>query len=257
MISVIIATHNEEKTIRNTIRYVYAHASYKRLLKEIIVVDGGSTDGTIAEAQKTNATIMCSTSKGRAAQFNDGAKQASGKVLYFLQSHLLPPDNFIGDIAKAYSKGYAGGTFSLKFDYRHWALNTLSWLTNNASWLYLSDQSLFVAKELFDKAGGFREDHLVMANQEIITRIKRYTPFIVIKDSIISSTGRYLHYGIFKTQALQTLVYFMHKMGYSQKSMTRLYRIFLRWEIGSKPAKVLKPVAPSLQTEKGLTVASQ
>jgi glycosyltransferase involved in cell wall biosynthesis len=257
MISVIIAAYNEEKTIRNTIRYVYAHASYKRLLKEIIVVDGGSTDGTVAEAQKTNATVMLSTGKGRAAQFNDGAKQASGEILYFLQSHLLPPENFIGDIAKAYVRGYAGGTFSLKFDYRHWTLNTLSWLTNNASWLYLSDQSLFLTKELFDKAGGFREDHLVMANQEIIKRIKRYTPFIVIKDSIVSSASRYLHNGLFRTQAIQTLVYLMHKMGYSQKSMARLYRVFLQWEMGPKPTTVSKPLPHSLHVDEGLTVASQ
>lgn len=237
MISIIIPALNEEKTIRNTIAYIYQHASYKRLLKEVIVVDGGSTDRTVAEAGKTAATVMISPRKGRAAQLNYGAQQASGKILYFLQGTTLPPENFISEIVKASSKGYAGGTFSLKFDYRHWLLNTVSWLTNNASWVYLSDQSLFVTKELFDKSGGFREDHLVMANQEIIKRIKRYSNFIVIRKNIVTSARKYLRTGILRTGFIRGTVYVMHKLGYSQRMMSTLYRNYLRWDIGVKPLK--------------------
>jgi glycosyltransferase involved in cell wall biosynthesis len=239
MISIIIPASNEEKTIRNTITYIYQHASYKRLLKEVIVVvDAGSNDRTVTEAEKTGATIMISPRKGRAAQLNYGAQQASGKILYFLQGNSLPPENFISEIVKASSKGYAGGTFSLKFDYRHWLLNAVSWLTNNASWVYLSDQSLFVTKELFEKSGGFREDHLVMANHEIIKRIKRYTNFIVIPNSMMSSAKKYLRTGIVRAGVIQGTVYLMHKLGYPQLVMTRLYRKYLRWDIGQKPEKV-------------------
>jgi glycosyltransferase involved in cell wall biosynthesis len=259
MISVIIPALNEEKTIRNTIAYVYQHASYKRLLKEVIVIDTGSTDQTVAEAEKTNATVMVSRYKTRAAQLNHAAKQATGTILYFLQGSSLPPQNFISEIAKAHSKGYAGGTFTLKFDYKHWVLNTLSWLTNNASWVYLSDQSLFVTKELFEKSGGFREDHFVMANQEIIRRIKRYTNFVVLKDEIISSARKYLRYGIFKTGATHGVVYMLHKLGYSQGTMTSLYRRLLRWDIGPKLKKKspVAPVLPAIEVKKKLNTVSQ
>lgn len=259
MISVIIPAYNEEKTIRSTIDYVFAHASYKRLLKEVIVVDGGSTDSTVAEAEKTGATIMISPRRGRAAQINYGAAQASGKILYFLQAHSLPPENFISEIAKAHAKGFSGGTFTLKFDYKHWLLNTLSWLTNNASWVYLSDQSLFVTKELFDKSGGFREDHVVMANQEIIKRIKRYTNFVVMKDSIVSSAAKYLRHGILRTPVTQGMVYVMHLLGSSQKNMTGLYQRILHWDIGPKPEKPMSVNAPkptTLRVKKELKVAS-
>lgn len=255
MISVIIPAFNEEKTIRNTIAYIYKHASYKRLLKEVIVVDGGSTDRTLAEASKTEATVMVSPRKGRAAQLNYGAKQASGEILYFLQGNTLPPENFISEIVKATSKGYAGGTFSLKFDYRHWLLNAVSWLTNNASWVYLSDQSLFVTKELFDKSGGFREDHFVMANQEIIKRIKRYTTFIVIQKNIISSARKYLATGIIRTALVRGTVFLLHYFGYPQRLMTNLYRKFLRWDIGLKPEKMkAEKVKATAKEEKKLTV---
>jgi hypothetical protein len=192
---------------------------------------------------------MVSPRKGRAAQLNYGAQQASGEILYFLQGNTLPPENFISEIVKASSKGYAGGTFSLKFDYRHWLLNAISWLTNNASWVYLSDQSLFVTKELFDKSGGFREDHLVMANHEIIKRIKRYTNFIVIPTSIVSSARKYLRTGIIRAGIVQTTVYVLHTLGYPQRVTTKLYRQFLHWDIGPKSEKI--------KSEKKITVAEK
>jgi hypothetical protein len=155
----------------------------------------------------------------------------------------------VSEIVKANSKGYSGGTFSLKFDYKHWLLNTLSWITNNATWIYLSDQSLFVTKELFVKAGGFREDHFVMANQEIIGRLKRYTNFVVMKASTLTSAAKFLRYGVFKTQAIQGLAYLMHSRGFSQEKLTFLYRKFLRWEIGSIPLSRKDKSRPSVQSK--------
>jgi glycosyltransferase involved in cell wall biosynthesis len=212
MISVIISTCNEEASIRRTIAYVFSQAPFSRLLKEVIVVDGGSTDRTINEVRKTDAKLIIVPGKGSSIQFNEAASQATGDILYFLNARSLPPKNFINSIAKAVSKGYSSGTFTLAFDYKHWLLDALSWCTRRkSSILHLSDQSLFMSRELFDKSGGFREDHIVMSTQEMVRRLRRYSNFIVLKDNIIASAARYLKVGVFKTQIVQGTVYILHK----------------------------------------------
>ena len=235
MISVIIPAFNDGETIGKTVAYVYANASYKRLLKEVIVVDGGSGDNTVSEAKNAGARVLKTSFKGRAARSNFGARKASGDILYFLPAASLPPSNFIGEIAKACAKGFACGTFSLKYGSSHWLLNGIAWIANRyPNWLQLCDQSLFLTKELFDKSGGFRVDHLVMSHQEMVKRMKRYSNFVIMKDHMLSSPAKFLRTGFIKTNALQGIVYVMHKMGYPQRKMVNIYRRFLSWDIGAR-----------------------
>jgi rSAM/selenodomain-associated transferase 2 len=244
MISVIIPAYNEEDSIRSTVTYVYANATYKRFLSEVIVVDCGSTDNTVAEAQKTPATVVHCRKKNRAAQLNFGAQHATGKILYFLHPKSLPPEHFTNEIIKACTKGYACGSFAMKFDRRHWLLNAISRITTyNLPWLHFSDQSLYMTKELFDKSGGFREDHLVMEDHEMISRLKRYTNFVVLKDKISTPSARYLKHGIYWTEIVHAIVFCMYRLKYSQEQMVRTYRSLLNKSIYShipmEPAKLM------------------
>jgi hypothetical protein len=166
---------------------------------------------------------------------NYGARQATGNILYFLQANCLPPQNFVSEIVKASTKGFACGAFSVKFACKHWMLNAMAWVSNRYnSLIMLSDQSLFMSKELFEKSGGFCEDHLIMINQEMTKRLKRYTNFILINDAIISSAAKYVRYGFLKTGLVQGAAFLMHRLGYPHKAMAGVYRRFLHWDIGPK-----------------------
>ncbi|MGH2564207.1 MAG: glycosyltransferase, partial [Ginsengibacter sp.] len=76
MISVIIPAYNEEHVIKRTIQHL-RECDVDNLVKEIIVIDGGSTDNTIDAARSEGVKVFLSNRKGRAAQMNYGASLAT------------------------------------------------------------------------------------------------------------------------------------------------------------------------------------
>lgn len=111
-VSVIIPTLNEADSLGRTI------AAVKSLDKniEIIVVDGGSVDGTIAIAEQSGATVLKSEC-GRGTQMHTGAKAANGDILWFVHADSLPAPETIGQIKKALENSEtAGGNFTILFE---------------------------------------------------------------------------------------------------------------------------------------------
>lgn len=228
MISIIIPAYNEAATITTTIQRLYAF-DHSKAIHEIIVVDGGSTDDTIHIATQTGALATKSPKKGRAAQMNHGATLATAPILYFLHADTLPPASFIEDILNAKKQGYTSGCFMLSFDHDHWFLKANCWFTRfDVNHFRFGDQSLFVWRDTFLKAGGFDEQHRVLEDQEIIRRLRRHGRFVVVKKPVITSARKYLENGIYKTQGIFFLIYFMYKAGYSQHKLIHTYRKLIR-----------------------------
>ena len=90
------------------------------------------------------------------------------------------------------------------------------------------DQSLFVTQDVFRRAGGFCEKHIVLEDQEIIRRIRRHANFTIIPKYITTSARKYEHNGIYRTQGIFFLIYMMYRLGYSQQSLVKTYRGLIR-----------------------------
>jgi len=228
MISIIIPTYNEEENIAETIAEIKRRDNGK-LISEIIVSVGQSTDQTATIASNAGATVATNEKKRRSAQMNYGASIAKGEVLYFLHADSIPPENFTKYILKAIEKKYASGCFRLAFDYDHRFLKANCWFTRfDVNIIRFGDQSLFVRKDVFEKCGGFDEKLLMMEDQEIIHRIKKYGKFTVMKAAITTSARKYLDNGIYRMQFIFFRIWLLYYLGYSQQYLLKLHKKLIR-----------------------------
>jgi rSAM/selenodomain-associated transferase 2 len=228
LVSIIIPTYNEAASIGELLRYLRTAAA-GALAPELLVIDGGSTDATVAVAQQAGATVHRSPRKGRAAQLNYGATQAQGDVLYFLHADSYPPPGFLADLGRALAQGYGSGCYRLAFDHGHWFLRFSAWCTRFPfTFLRFGDQSLFVRRELFADLGGYREDLQVMEDQELVHRLRARAPFVVLPRAVTTSARKYLANGVLRLQGIFTLIVLLYWAGVSQDNLVRLYRQLIR-----------------------------
>lgn len=225
-LSVIVPAYNEADSISKTIEEI--RSSCIDTDPEIIIVDGGSTDGTRQKAKQLNLTLLQSPRKGRAAQMNFGAKQAHGDILYFLHADTLPPVGFDQTIIQAIESEYNAGCFQLSFDDPHYLLQCFAWFTRfDIDAFRFGDQSLFITKEVFEKLDGFNEDHIVMEDQEMVRRIKQSHSFAVLDDRVTTSARKYRRHGVLKLQLIFTLIFILYYLGVDQHKLVRVYKKLL------------------------------
>ena len=226
-LSVIIPTFNEAAAIGPLLAYLRADASAAPL--EIIVADGGSTDATAAAAAAAGARVLACPRRGRAAQLNHGAAAAQGPLLYFLHADSYPPPGFGADLRRAVAAGAGSGCYRLAFDHPHWFLRLSAWFTRlPLTSVRFGDQSLFVRQELFAQVGGYREDLLVMEDQEIVARLRRAAPFRVLPRAVVTSARKYLANGVFRLQGTFALLVALYYLGVPQARLRRVYQALVK-----------------------------
>ena len=98
-ISIVIPVLNEAVAIERVCRSL---ADILSPLDEIIVVDGGSTDGTQDIVRRINSVLLVESSAGRALQMNAGAEQAKGDILLFLHADTTLPAEFASHLRHAF-----------------------------------------------------------------------------------------------------------------------------------------------------------
>ena len=224
-LSIIIPTFNEADHIERLIRHLLQLGP----VHEVIVADGGSTDNTRELARQAGAKVLQSPVKGRAPQMNAGAREATGHILYFLHADTFPPIGYQAAILESCTPAHGAGCFRLQFKERHWFLRLNAWFTRfDINSIRFGDQSLYIRKSYFEQIGGFREDHIVLEDQEIIRRIRKHTGFKVLPIAVETSARKYLQNGVYRLQFVFLLIWLLYRLGLPQKELLRIYNGLVR-----------------------------
>jgi rSAM/selenodomain-associated transferase 2 len=151
-VSVIIPALNEEGCIGETVRSVRRERPH-----EVLVVDGGSTDATRERA--AGADRVLGGPRGRAAQMNHGAAQASGDALLFLHADCTLGEGALAWVRRALRRpGVVAGCFRMRVRARGGLYRLIDLCATARVWLtgvVYGDQGLFLRRETFARAGGF------------------------------------------------------------------------------------------------------
>lgn len=199
-LSIIVPTLNEAEGIQATL---CALSPLRARGAEIIVADGGSTDGTVVLARPFADHVIVAP-RGRARQMNAGAAVARGECLLFLHADTrLPPD---ADrlVEAALSGGLAWGRFDVDIAGRHPLLPLIARLMNLRSRLTgiaTGDQAMFVTRAAFAACGGFPPIPL-MEDIALSRALKRIGRPACLRQRVRTSGRRWDRQGFWRTVLL-------------------------------------------------------
>ncbi len=108
-VSVVIAAFNEAKHIERCLR---SFAAQEFQLREVIVVDDGSTDETASIAERLGARLIRTDHGGPARARNIGASAASGEILVFFDADMACAPGFVQALIAPIETSGAAGTFT-------------------------------------------------------------------------------------------------------------------------------------------------
>ncbi|MDW7747276.1 TIGR04283 family arsenosugar biosynthesis glycosyltransferase [Halomonas sp.] len=221
-LSIIIPTLDEAATIEELLTRL---TPWEADGVEVLVVDGGSLDDTVARARPLASTVIV-RAPGRARQMNAGARLARGHHLLFLHADTRLPRDAVRVIASALSSEHCWGRFNVRLEGRHpllpviaGAMNLRSRLTGIAT----GDQGLFMTREAFVVAGGF-PDQPLMEDIEMSRRLKRQSPPACLTEKVTSSGRRWDQQGAWPTIRLMWRLRWRYWRGVTAGDLAQAYR---------------------------------
>lgn len=198
---------------------------------EVIVVDGGSSDDTVAVARPRCDRLLVAP-RGRATQQNAGARAAHGDVLLFLHADTRLPDSADRLIASALEGGPVWGRFDVTFEPRiagskplPRTLHLVACMMNarsRVSGIATGDQCIFVRRDSFERVGGFPLQRL-MEDIELSRRLRRITHPACLRTRASTSPRRWLQHGVWRTIALMWWLRFAYWVGIPPTTLARWY----------------------------------
>ena len=221
-ISIIIPALNEAAGIGATLAALQPLRSRGH---DVIVVDGGSEDGT-PELARPLADRVIAAPRGRASQMNAGAAEARGDVVLFLHADTVLPE----DADRIVLEGLATtrllwGRFDVRIAGRHPLLPVVAWLMNLRSRMTgvaTGDQAIFAWREAFLRAGGFPPLPL-MEDVALARALGGFSRPLCLAERVTTSGRRWESRGVLRTIALMWWLRLRYLLGASPDRLAQRY----------------------------------
>jgi rSAM/selenodomain-associated transferase 2 len=217
-LSVVVPVLDEAAGIAAILREL---APLRALGHEVIVVDGGSRDGTAAIARPLCDRVL-ETARGRALQMNAGAQVAKGDALVFLHADSSLPSGAEERIRQALETRL-WGRFDVEIEGRHPLLKVIAWsmnLRSRLSGIATGDQAIFVRREAF---AGFPKIAL-MEDVAFSRAMKRRGPPACLAERVATSGRRWESRGVLRTIVLMWRLRLLYALGADPDRLARLYQ---------------------------------
>jgi hypothetical protein len=219
--SVIVPALNESAQIVPTISHLCRNPRV-----EVIVVDGGSSDGTPAMAQACGARVLVGRPP-RSLQMNAGAALAGGAILIFLHADTRLPERFEEQVRQTLARPRViAGAFRLKIDGNQKGLRTIErvadWRSRFLQMPY-GDQALFLRRDTFWDLGAFPPIP-IMEDFEFIRRLKRQGRIASAPGYVRTSPRRWLQVGVVKTWLINQAIIAAYFMGAPPERLVTWYQ---------------------------------
>ncbi|MGI8867360.1 MAG: TIGR04283 family arsenosugar biosynthesis glycosyltransferase [Mycobacteriales bacterium] len=220
-VSIIVPTLNEAPVIGDSLRRLRGDF----VDCELVVVDGGSSDGTVDIAEAVARVVH--SAPGRARQMNTGARVTSGDVLWFVHADTAIAPQALPQLRAALADpAVVGGGLSLRFDHRTRGLDFLARTSNGrARRLHqiFGDQAVFVRRPVFDQLGGF-PPLMLMEDLELSRRLHRTGPLVVLPATSTASVRRFTEHGTWQMVLFMQYLKLLYFCGVSPDRLARRYQ---------------------------------
>jgi rSAM/selenodomain-associated transferase 2 len=222
-ISIIIPVLNEAYLIPQTLS---ALQPLRTKGHEVIVVDGGSEDGSPTRSRPL-ADHVIRGPLGRSRQMNAGVRVASGEILLFLHVDTSLPGGADGFILSGMGQsGRTWGRFDVRLSGEHPLFRLIESLMNwrsRLSGIATGDQGIFVRREVFQRVGGFPEIDL-MEDIALTKALRREGRPLCLRPKVVTSSRRWEDNGMIRTVLLMWYLRLVYFFGADPNRLARLYR---------------------------------
>jgi rSAM/selenodomain-associated transferase 2 len=222
LIAVIVPVLDEEAALPDLLDHLP-----QRPEVEVIVVDGGSRDGTLAVARSHPLGPRVVVERGgRARQLNLGAAAARASLLCFLHADSrLPPDGIASLRAALRDPGLIGGNFALRFDgHDRFSRVLTAWYSvQRRAGIYYGDSTVWVRAAAFAALGGYRELP-IMDDYDFVRRMERHGETACLPGPATTSPRRWQALGIPRTVLSWIAIRWLWIAGVPAERLARLYR---------------------------------